>query len=134
MAKKEKHLEMIQTVINRMANNLLFLRGWTITLVTVIFLLGGRNTIDDIYLLSAVPVIVMFWILDGYYMSRERLFRSLYDKVREQEETDVDFSMDTSPYSAIRRNGWPIATFGVTQLLFYGILLTLFIVLYFTAR
>lgn len=134
MAKKEKHLEMIQNVINRMASNLLFLRGWTITLVTVIFVLGGRNTIDDIYLLSAVPVIVMFWILDGYYMSRERLFRSLYDKVRKQEEADVDFSMDTSPYSSIRRNGWPIATVGVTQLLFYGILLTLFVVLYFTAR
>ena len=134
MAKKEKHLEMIQTVINRMANNLLFLRGWTITLVTVIFLLAGRETIDGIYLLSSVPVIVMFWILDGYYMSRERLFRSLYDEVREQEEAEIDFSMDISPYSVTRRNRWPVATFGVTQLLFYGILLILFIVLYFTVR
>ncbi len=31
MENKRKHLEFIQAIISRMASNLFFLRGWTIT-------------------------------------------------------------------------------------------------------
>ena len=37
MENKRKHLEFIQGAINRMAGNLFFLRGWTITLITALF-------------------------------------------------------------------------------------------------
>ena len=39
MENKIKYLEMIQSVINRMANNSFCLKGWTVTLVSG-FILG----------------------------------------------------------------------------------------------
>jgi len=36
MKNKRKHLELIQGIINRMASNLFFLRGWTITLIATL--------------------------------------------------------------------------------------------------
>ncbi len=38
MENKRKHLEFIQAIISRMAGNLFFLRGWTITLIAAFFL------------------------------------------------------------------------------------------------
>jgi hypothetical protein len=37
----------------------------------------------------------MFWVLDGYYLRQERLFRKLFDKVRADVTTNL--SMDTTP-------------------------------------
>ncbi len=42
--KKEKHLEMIQGIINRMASNCFALKGWAVTLVSGIFALSDKNT------------------------------------------------------------------------------------------
>ena len=44
MEKKLKHLEMVQGVINRMANNSFMLKGWAVTLVAGIFALSGEAT------------------------------------------------------------------------------------------
>lgn len=89
---KIKHLEMIQGVINRMASNSFMLKGWAVTLVAGVFALASRDT-DKLYFLIAYIPIVVFWGLDSYYLLQERLFRSLYNKVRVLEEKDVDFSM-----------------------------------------
>lgn len=37
MESKIKHLEMIQGIINRMASNSFYLKGWAVTLVAGIF-------------------------------------------------------------------------------------------------
>jgi hypothetical protein len=44
MENKRKHLELIQGVINRMAGNLFFLRGWTIILIAALLALFIRGT------------------------------------------------------------------------------------------
>ena len=38
---REKHLELIQGVINRMASNSFQLKGWSVVLVSALFALGG---------------------------------------------------------------------------------------------
>ena len=38
---------------------------------------------------------MMFWGLDSFYLSRERILRKLYDEVRLLNEVDIDFSMNT---------------------------------------
>jgi hypothetical protein len=43
MENKRKHLEMIQGVINRMARNLFFLKGWTTTLIAALFALAAKD-------------------------------------------------------------------------------------------
>jgi len=118
MENKRKHLEFIQEAINRMAGNLFYLRGWTITLVAGLFALLVKNANHNFIFVVYFPVII-FWVLDGYFLSQERLFRSLYDDVRKLNEGKIDFSMDTGKYTKDENNSWVNAMFSSTLLFFY---------------
>jgi len=118
MENKRKHLEMIQGIINRMAGNLFFLRGWTITLIAALFALAAKDANSKYIVIAYFPVII-FWILDGYFLSQERLFRSLYNHVRKLDEKEIDFSMDTSEYKKEEKNSWVCSMFSSTLLFFY---------------
>ena len=118
MENKRKHLEFIQGVIGRMAGNLFFLRGWTITLIAALFAFFVKDANTDFIFIVYFPVII-FWILDGYFLSQERLFRALYNHVRKLDEKDIDFSMDTSEYKKDKRNGCICSMFSETLLFFY---------------
>ena len=61
----------------------------------------------------------IFWILDGYFLWQECLFRKLYDHVRALDEKDIDFSMDTSAFESEVPNGLKFA-FSTTLRLFHG--------------
>jgi len=118
MENKLKHLEFIQGAINRMAGNLFFLRGWTITLITALLALLVKGTNPD-YIFIVYFLVVIFWILDGYFLSQERLFRDLYNYVRTLDEKDIDFSMNTDEYKKDKKNSWLCAMFSPTLLVFY---------------
>ena len=49
---------------------------------------------NEIYFLIAYIPIIVFWFLDAYYLLQERLFRSLYGKVRRLSEEKIDFDMN----------------------------------------
>lgn len=119
MENKRKHLEFIQTTINRMAGNLFFLRGWTITLITGLFAVSAAKETDNRYIVLAFLLLFIFWILDGYFLAQERRFRDLYDDVRKLDEKDIDFSMKTEKYKDTRRNTWWGAILSSTLLWFY---------------
>lgn len=127
MENKRQHLEMIQGVINRMAGNLFFLKGWAITLIAALLALSAKDTNPKYIFIAYLPVII-FWILDGYFLSQERLFRDLYDDVRKLDEKDIDFSMDTRKHKKNKRNGWLRSMFSPTLLWFY---LSLIVVMLF---
>jgi len=123
MEKKLKHLEFIQQAINRMASNLFLLKGWTVTLIAAMFALAAKESRDLYFLLAYFPTL-MFWLLDGYFLSQERRFRSLYDHVAKLDESAIDFSMDTQPFKeSPPRNKWSHALFSRTLLIYYGVLL-----------
>lgn len=99
--KRLKHLELIQGVITRMGSNLFTLRGWMITLVvglSVAFLEVGRNELQIILVL----VVLIFWVHDAYFLSLERGYRCLYNKVRKLDEDVIDFSMDVSEFDVLK--------------------------------
>jgi hypothetical protein len=123
MEKKLKHLEFIQQAINRMASNLFLLKGWTVTLIAALFALAAKESKHQYALLAYVPIF-MFWLLDGYFLSQERRFRSLYEHVTKLDEGAIDFSMDTQPFKETPpRNKWSHALFSSTLLIYYGVLL-----------
>lgn len=119
MENKRKHLEFIQGVINRMAGNLFFLRGWTITLIAALLALFVKGTNSNYIIYFLLVLVLVFWILDGYFLSQERLFRALYNHVRKLEEKEIDFSMDTREYKEEKKNTWVFAMFSSTLLVFY---------------
>ncbi len=114
---KSKHLEFIQSVINRMSGNSFLLRGWSVILVAALFALAAKDANKSYVVVAYLPVLA-FWTLDAYYLSQERLFRSLYDDVRKKEERQVDFSMNTKPFRR-ERNAWAACLVSPTLLLFY---------------
>jgi len=118
MENKRKHLEFIQGTINRMAGKLFFLKGWTITLITALFAFFAKDANTDFIFVVYFPVFI-FWILDGYFLSQERLFRALYNHVRKLDEKEIDFSMNTVEYKKDKRNGWVRSMLSRTLLFFY---------------
>ena len=118
MENKIRHLEMIQGVINRMAHNSFLLKGWSVILVSALFALAAKNS-NICFILSAYFPALAFWVLDGYFLWQEKLFRELYDKVRKMNETDIDFSMHTSDL-VDDVDSWCKVTFSNTLGLFYG--------------
>lgn len=122
---KLKHLEFIQLVINRMASNSFLLKGWGVTLVAALFALAAKDS-DKNYIVVAYFPVIVFWILDAYFLSQERRFRNLYDGVRAKREDEIDFSMDTRPFAG-SRTSWKAAFFSKTLIIFYGSMVLLMI-------
>ncbi len=130
MENKQKHLEFIQTVINRMAGNSFLLKGWAVTLIAALFALSAKDT-NHTYIFIVYFPVVIFWILDGYFLSQERLFRDLYDHVRKLNEKEVDFSMDITEYKKKEKNSWACSMFSVTLRFFYlSLVVVMLLVLY----
>ena len=73
----EKHLDHIQAVITRHNSNSFMIKGWAITICTVVLTVAGTWKEPVIALVALVPVFV-FWVLDSFYLANERCFVSLY--------------------------------------------------------
>jgi hypothetical protein len=128
---QRKHLELIQTVVSRLAGNSFLIRGWSVTLVSALFALAAKDADRSFVVISYFPCL-MFWCLDAYYLSQEREFRSLYDSVRQAASTG--FSMDTTA-SAQPRDSWAHSFFSRTVVFFHGaILLVISLVMWKFAR
>ncbi len=124
--KKLRHLEMIQAVISRMAQNSFTIKAWTVTLVAGLFALAADKSDPVFVLITFVPVIA-FWILDGYFLWQERLFRRLYDLTRKG-VGNTDYSMDTN--SVMQEvHCWACAIISNTLLIFYGVLIATLILI-----
>ena len=63
---KEKHLELIQGVINRMASNSFMLKGWSVVLVSALFALAASQTKVHFVCLAIFPA-AAFWVLDWVF-------------------------------------------------------------------
>lgn len=125
MDDKLKHLEFIQAVITRMNTNSFLIKGWMITLVSALFALAAKDA-NLRYVIVTYITVPAFWVLDAFYLSQERQYRSLYDDVRQC--LIVDFSMDVSSHDT-GKNTWLSTIFSRTILVLYPpvILITLFI-------
>jgi len=92
METKLKHLEFLQNIISRMANNSFLLKGWAVTLIVAMLSLSKDNISIKIVCIGFF-IIVAFWILDAYFLAQERYFRARYDEVRKKKSEEIDFGM-----------------------------------------
>lgn len=119
MDAKLKHLEFIQNTITRMNSNSFLIKGWAMTLVSALFALAAKDANINYVLISYI-VIPVFWLLDGFYISKERQYRDLYSDVAQKSENGVDFNMDASVYNQGNRT-WISGIFSKTLWPFYGV-------------
>lgn len=124
-----KHLELIQNIIVRMANNSFMIKGWSTVIISALLALDATATNFNLVYVAYLPAIT-FWILDGYFLSQERYFRRLYDKVREQlitpdiSEAVEPFSMAASRFAKLNDN-WFRILWSRTLIIFHGTILIL---------
>lgn len=112
-----KHLELVQAMITRLAQNSFAVRGWAVTLVSVLFaLIASKDAPGWAALVALLPTLV-FWGLDAYYLRQERLFRGLYDAIARDLRgggSAVElFAMDTSKFAGTD-TGWASILFSRT--------------------
>lgn len=88
---KKEYLQMLQEPICRMSTISAIFKGFAATIVAGISAISYSSTNIWILGLSFLPVLV-FAVLDIYYLKLERKFRFLFDQVR-LEEHEIDFSM-----------------------------------------
>lgn len=113
-----KHLEMTQGAINRLGGNSFLLKSWSMTaLVAAMVLMARQDAPNPFLALTLILPIAGFWILDGYFLWQERLFRKVYDEVRQQDDTD--FEMGILKHRKAPKCSWIASAFSVTLVIFY---------------
>lgn len=90
-----KHMEMIQAVIARAAGNSFLIKGWALTLTGAFLGFGVNKSSPGLAAAAFLPILV-FWLLDTYYLRMERLFRELYTCVRIYTDVEPFFMAATS--------------------------------------
>ena len=76
----QSHLEMLQGVIQRMAENSRSCKLWSITALSAVLFLAVRTGTPWHTLIALVPLF-LFLLLDVYYLSLERRFRRSYERM-----------------------------------------------------
>lgn len=118
MESKLKHLEMIQGIINRLAGNSFLLKGWSVTLTSALFALAAKDANPFFVYLAYFPSAI-FWVLDGYFLRQERLYRKLYQHVSNKKHEEIDFSMNAAAYES-EVDSWCSTCFSITLSMFHG--------------
>lgn len=114
-----KHLEITQGIVNRLANNSFLIKGWSMTILAaaILFIARSNGSYSAFLTLSFIIPVIAFWILDGYFLWQERLFRGIYNDVRKQDDTEFEMNI---PEQIIKpKHKWHHAIFSTTLNVFY---------------
>jgi len=122
-----KHIDLIQGVVSRLATDSFLMKGWGLTVAAAFFGLSAKDISGALGLVGLMPICA-FWGLDAYFLSRERLYRLLYESVRRQDGQAEPLSMDCVPFtqSAVwskytsHNPTWLPTMRSATLFLFYG--------------
>lgn len=121
MEEKIKHLEFIQNIIARLGNNTFILKGWSISVCAALIAFSEKLSFNIAFF--SLSTLLIFWALDGFYLSLERKYRGLYDVVRKL--TQTDFDLDISKFKGKKYNIFS-SIFSMGLMLFHGGLIILF--------
>jgi len=92
-----KEIDLIQGVINRMANNSFLLKGWLVSLIAVVLALTKDTIVaTDLSYFNVILLlpVVVFWYLDAFFLHREKCYRKLYEWVIINRCQTLDYSYD----------------------------------------
>ncbi len=113
-----EHLKMTQAVINRLGSNSFWVKSWSMILIVAAMVLIAKPDMQNShFVLVLILPALGFWILDGYFLQQERLFRQVYGEIRVQ--SDTDFEMNPMKHKNKPKCSWPSAIFSLTLVIFY---------------
>jgi hypothetical protein len=127
---KLKHLEMIQSIVSRQAKNSFQAKSWAIVLLAGLAGLS-RGSKTQILLICA-GVVVIFWLLDAYYLAKERLYRNFYE--RTSQEATVNMSLRPAKADHTAKTKWFRAVIAPVEVLPYGAMAVAIIIVMLGAK
>jgi len=136
-----KHLELVQDVIARLATDSFLMKGWGLTVAGAFFGFSVKDLDWRLALVGLLPVIA-FWVLDAYFLSRERIYREMYESVRLRESKVGPLSMDYRSVASAatwhtghpRQGNWLVTVWSRTLFVFYAPILSVGLALVVVAR
>lgn len=113
---KSKHIDLVQSIVTRMAQNSFVIKGWMITIVVGLFIFLQNDNLKNNLFIYLVPIIG-FWSLDSYYLWQERLYRKLYDRIISDLKGSSDLNLSVEQF----KNGtkYLSALLSITEILTY---------------
>ncbi|MBS1045217.1 hypothetical protein [Gluconobacter cerinus] len=127
---KIKHLEFIQNIINRLATASFSVKTVVVAIVTAIsafFGKAGYGGTKHLCLYLFPPV--MFWILDSYYLGKERKFRNVYKYICSKNETDFQMGDVKISFKDMMES-----IFSFINTLFYGTIVVFIFFMFFSFK
>lgn len=97
-----KELDLIQNIIQRMANNSFMIKGWAITLFVGLVSFFKLSKLSDVILgISLLIIVCSFYYLDAFFLWTERKYRDLYNSViqkRQKNDFNNLYNLSTKEY------------------------------------
>ncbi|MEM6449449.1 MAG: hypothetical protein AAF703_03945 [Cyanobacteria bacterium P01_D01_bin.105] len=129
----ENYLNILQSVVARMANNSNNCKAWCVTLVSALLVVLVDKDQSSYGWIALVPI-VLFCFLDAYYLGLERGFRGTYnDFVKRLHSgaapmSDVYKVVPVKGWNVVQATGQSITSFAIYP--FYGSLLIITVFAY----
>ena len=125
------HINLLQGIINRLANNSASCKTWCLALVAAFLSLAGAAHQPNIIAFSLIPIVI-FAFLDAAYLAQERAYRELYRKLTAKISTNtytIDDAFDARAlitFAGFCRafTSWSIYPIYATLLLAYAVALS----------
>lgn len=74
----QSYLNILQGIITRMATNSASCKAWCVSLVSAILVVIADKNKPNYAWITLIPI-VLFFLLDSYYLGQERSFREIYN-------------------------------------------------------
>lgn len=111
----QTHITTLQGIICRMSNYSLNCKTWAITIITGIIVLLFDKTKTSYYYIIYFPLLI-FYLLDSYYLGLERVFRDIYNAFilevqnSTKDEIDIRFSLKGKKIKSFLKSLYSVST------------------------
>lgn len=128
----QSYITVLQNIVTRMATNSTACKTWCITLVSAVIVIIADKGKPSYIWISIIPI-VLFGLLDAYYLLLEKAFREKYNefikKVHDSTAT-IDDMFIVAPSSGVRvvTSEWLKAAGSISIWPFYSLLLIMLII------
>lgn len=118
MENKLKYLEFVQNIITRMNTNSFQIKGMSVTITSALLALSA-NEFNFLYCAIVYFSLFIFWGLDAYYLSQEKGYRELYNRVKNYKVDEIDFDLKLNKTDIENKNSWQYTLTNKTILWLY---------------
>jgi hypothetical protein len=121
------HVNLLQGIINRLANNSASCKTWCLTLVGALLSLAGATHTPSIASVALVPVVI-FGFVDMMYLAQEKAYRALYARIVtgiRQGSYPIANAFDARAEPTLTDIGWALLSWSVLPI--YGGLIVVYI-------